>query len=224
MLPLCGKTVLEVMLERLSSFKKNIIIATTNDGTQKPIVELCQQLDINFFEGDMDNVLSRYYQAALSYQLKNDDIIVRCTSDCPLIDSDVIQLAVSYYEEYGYDYVIANSSTGFPRGLDVEVFNFALLEEASSNATQDYEKEHVTPYIYKSNPNKFKIGQLKSIKDASKYRITLDELADYRVIQEIYKQFSCKTRFKYDELVSMLDKNPYIYDINKAIEQKKLKT
>ena len=65
MLPLCGKTVLEIMLDRLNEFKENIIIATTNDGTQTPIVDLCKKLGIKYYEGDTNNVLSRYYEAAL---------------------------------------------------------------------------------------------------------------------------------------------------------------
>ena len=54
MLPLCGKTVLEIMLDRLAPFHKNIIIATTDDGSQTPIVQLCETLHVKHFEGIMN--------------------------------------------------------------------------------------------------------------------------------------------------------------------------
>jgi len=223
MLPLCGKTVLEVMLERLSLFQDNIIIATTNDGTQAPITQLCQQLNIKYFEGDTDNVLSRYYEAAIASGAQEEDLIVRCTSDCPIIDPEVVSSLISFYKTNSFDYALASSGSGFPRGLNAEIFSFALLKEAFLSATKDYEKEHVTPYFYDTCKDKFKLGYLKSEIDASKYRITLDEQDDYRVIQEIYDKFNCETTFNYKDLISMLDENPYIYEINKHVEQKKLK-
>ena len=222
MLPLCNKTVLEMMLERLSVYKTNIIIATTNDDTQQPIVELCQSLNIKYYEGDTNHVLSRYYEAAVKHGAQEGDIIVRCTSDCPLIDPKVVQSVIDFYQEQNFDYASAAASTGFPRGLDTEVFGFTLLKEAFFNAEKDYEKEHVTPYFYKSHPEKFKIGRFINEPNASKYRITLDEQADYLAIQEIYKQFSCSTTFNLSELLSVLESNPHIYELNKQIEQKKL--
>ena len=220
MLPLCGKPALEIMLERLKEFKKNIIIATTDDGTEKPIVELCKKLDVKYYQGDTNNVLSRYYEAAVKFGAKNETIIVRCTSDCPLIDPDIVQSVINTYQSGSIDHI---SASGFPRGLDAEAFSFSLLQEAFLNATKDYEKEHVTPYIYLTNKEKFKLAQFNSDKDASKYRITLDEQEDYLAIKEIYKKFNCNTSFNYDELLSVLKENKYIYELNAHIEQKKLK-
>jgi len=222
MLPLCGKPVLEIMLERLQLFQKNIIIATTNDGSQQPIVELCQRLNIKYYEGDTDDVLSRYYEAARQYHVQDSDLIVRCTSDCPLIDAEIIQLVLDYYKRSDFDYVVANACSGFPRGLDIEVFNFALLKKVHKNATQAHEREHVTPYIYHSNTEAFKIGSFNSTIDASKYRLTLDETEDYQAIKEVYKLLGCQTDYNYQQLITILESNPYLYDINKAVEQKKL--
>ncbi|MDX2505219.1 MAG: glycosyltransferase family protein [Gammaproteobacteria bacterium] len=222
MLPLCNKPVLQVMLERLQRFKSSIIIATTNDGTEQPIVELCQRLGVRYFQGDTNNVLQRYYHAATHFAAKNENIVVRITSDCPLIDPLLTQSTIDYYINNQFDYVNAGSGTGFPRGMDTEVFSYGLLKEAYLNATQEYEQEHVTPYFYKTCADKLAIGQYRNHSDHSKYRLTLDEESDYLAIQKVYKKLSCKTDFNYDDLIKILENNPYIYELNAAVEQKKL--
>ncbi len=222
MLPLCNKPVLQVMLERLQRFKSSIIIATTNDGTDKPIVELCQRLGVRYFQGDTNNVLERYYLAATQFDAQYGDEIVRLTSDCPLIDPVVTQSTIDFFINHSFDYVSAGTSSGFPRGMDTEVFSYDLLKEAHHNATQDFEKEHVTPYFYKTCHEKYSLGQYRNSKDHSKFRLTLDEKSDYLAIQEVYKKLSCKTDFDYDDLIKILENNPYIYELNAAVEQKKL--
>lgn len=217
MLPLCEKTVLEVMIERLEPFKDKIIIATTNDGTQKPIIEVCKKLNLKFYEGDTQNVLSRYYEAAVKFGAKNNDIIVRCTSDCPIIDKAIIQDTINYFLASGADYT---TSSKFPIGMSAEIFRFALLKEAFENAKTDYEKEHVTPYIYVTQKDKLKITHLNNKNDDRKYRLTLDEEDDYKAIQELYRLFHNKTDFSYQELIQTLHENPYIYDINAHVIQK----
>lgn len=222
MLPLCGKPVLQVMLERLECFKDNIIIATTDDGTEEPIVELCKQIQVRYFQGDTNNVLKRYFESATQFNAKVDDTIIRLTSDCPLIDPFIVQSTLDYFLDNHYDYVNAGSSTGFPRGMDTEVFSFQLLKDAYYNATEDYEKEHVTPYLYKTCSHKLTIGQYCNPIEHSKYRLTLDEDDDYRVIQEVYNKLNCRTDFSYDDMIRVLIENPYIYEINATVEQKKL--
>ena len=219
MLPLSGKTVLEVMIDRLEPFKDKIIIATTNDGTQKPIVDICNKENIKYYEGDTQNVLSRYYESAVKFGAQDDDIIVRCTSDCPIIDKYIVQNTIDFFISSKADYT---SSSGFPRGMDTEVFRFSLLKEANENANSDYEKEHVTPYIYKTNKDRLKITAFKNKNDDSRYRLTLDEEDDYKAIKEVYKLFDNQIDFSYSELMQKLHENPYIYSINSHVEQKKL--
>lgn len=221
LLPLCNKTVLAVMIDRLKDFKDNIIIATTNDGSQKPIVELCKKLNLKYYEGDTNNVLSRYYETALKYDLKDEDIIVRCTSDCPLIDYEVTKNTIEFFKNENVDYVSSGAHCGFPRGMDTEVFRFRLLKEAFFNANTEYEKEHVTPYLHTTKKNELNIKYYKNKQDDSKYRLTLDEEDDYKTIVEVYKKFDNSLDFSYEQLILMLNQNEYIYNINAHVEQKK---
>ncbi|WP_345993159.1 glycosyltransferase family protein [Sulfurimonas sp. HSL-1716] len=217
MLPLCGKTILEVMLSRLEEFKENIIVATTDDGSQMPIVELCKRLHVKYFQGDTDDVLARYYHSASKFGADEKSIIVRCTSDCPLIDAQIVKKTIEFYKNSDARYVCACQQSGFPRGMDTEVFSFAHLKEAYENAITEHHKEHVTPYI-KEN---VKCASYKNSHDHSRYRLTLDEEDDYKAITELYEKLNCETDFSYEKLIETLEQNLYIYEMNKHVEQKK---
>src|SRR5699024_9581806 len=103
-----------------------------------------------YFRGSESDVLSRYYLCAK----ENDaDIIIRITSDCPLIDPLVIDEILDFYLKNNYK-LVTNAgdihNRTYPRGLDTEIFDFDTLENAYKNANKDYQKEHVTPYIYEN--------------------------------------------------------------------------
>ena len=223
MLPLCGKTVLEIVVERLGPYKDNIIIATTDDGTEIPIVDLCKNNNIKYYQGSTDNVLERFYFSAKKFNAKEKDIIVRITSDCPLIDIGLLNKCVDMFKSGKYDYVSNRLNRTIPVGLDVEVLDFKLLEYINKNAREDFEREHVTPYIYLSKKRNYKLGSCEEENNNSKYRLTLDELKDYKAIKEVYKKFNNKANFNYDELIKMLDSNSYITEINRSVNQKKVR-
>jgi len=221
MLPLCDSTVLETMIKRMKKFQKNIIIATTDDGSEEPIVTLCKKLNIRFFQGSADNVLQRYYLAAKTFGAIESDTIVRCTSDCPLIQEEIIDDTINYFKNEGLDYASTGAHSGFPRGMDTEVFTFSLLTRAYLNATTPYEKEHVTPYLHSTIASELKIDYLKNSTDDSQYRLTLDENDDYTLIKEVYKGLKCETDFSYADLIKFLVLNPKVARINQHIQQKK---
>lgn len=223
MLPLCDKKVLEIVIDRLNKYKKNIIIATTDDSSSKPISDLCESLDIKYYKGSTGNVLERYYLSADKYNAKDDDIIVRITSDCPLIDQSLMEKVINMFIDGNFDYVSNRINRTIPVGLDVEVFSFAVLKESYINAKEEFEKEHVTPYIYLTNKDKYKIGSCEEKEDNSKYRLTLDEELDYKAIKEVYSKFENKIDFSYEELILMLKDNNYIYEINSQVYQKSAK-
>lgn len=220
MLPLCSKPVLAVMIDRLAAFKEKLIIATTNDGTQKPIVDLCRQLGVKYVEGDTNNVLSRYYLAAQSVKASPETVIVRCTSDCPLIDINETAKVIEYFMNVKsqYDYVSAGPHCGFPNGFDTEVFTFKALQIAFENASQDFEKEHMTQYIC----NHLKVADYAYAEDLSHWRLTLDEPDDYNMIKAVYELFENRTDFDFSQLKNALQKNNEILLMNQHIEQVKV--
>lgn len=217
MKPLCGKTVLEIIFDRLECFHANLIIATTDDGSEYPIVELCQKHGVRFFRGDTDNVLERYYKAAAFFGAQKGDTIVRITSDCPLIDPDILRLALERHRNIPESYVCVDIISSYPRGMDAEVFDFSYLEEAHLLAVDLFHREHVTPYI-RAMPIRHE--HLTHDSDHSRFRLTLDTPEDYEMITALYTALGCRTDFDYPTLIQTLEHNPHIAAMNAHVLQK----
>ncbi len=216
LLPLCKKNVLEIIFERLRDFKKNIIVATTENKEDDKIVEICKKNSIKYYRGEEKDVLKRYFEAALHFNAKEGDIIARITSDCPVIDQNILKEAINLYSVYNCDYVSNTIIRTYPRGLDVEVFGFETLKEAHIKAKEGHQREHVTPWIIQNK----KTAPLIDDKDNSNYRLTLDEEDDYLAIKELYSVLNCRTDFNYKTLIKTLKLFPYIEQINKNVKQR----
>lgn len=219
-----GKTVLEHVIERVKQSKviEEIIIATTVHGRDDVIESEALRCGVKAFRGSEDDVLSRYYYAAKENEI---DVIVRITSDCPLIDWKIIDKVISKFMENEYD-IVTNAGLEleqrtFPRGLDLEVFSFSVLSNAFNNATEKYQREHVSPYIYETSET---VYVLQNTMDYSKYRWTLDTEEDWILINQIFKRlYKGGDNFGLMEVIELMEKEPELVEINKHIEQKKFK-
>lgn len=222
MLDLCGKTVLEHVIQRVKRVKNidEIVIATTIDKKDNVIVEEAMKCGVKVFRGSEEDVLSRYYYAAKENKA---DVVVRITSDCPLIDPEITQRTIDYYliNKDKFDYVSNTLERTFPRGLDTEIFGFKVLEKAFNEATLQPDREHVTPYIW-DNPNMFSLGCYKNDVDYSKYRWTLDTEEDFELIKRIYeKLFYLKSNdFSMEDILKVYEKDADLFYINNMIKQK----
>jgi spore coat polysaccharide biosynthesis protein SpsF len=220
---LLGKPVIQHVIERVKqcSSVDEIIIATTGLEQDNIIVEQAEKNGVKWFRGSEEDVLSRYYFAALEHNL---DLVVRITSDCPLIDPPVTEEIIRFYVERDYD-IVTNAGADlsmrtYPRGLDTEVFSFKTLQDAYNHATEKYQREHVTPYIYE---NSKKICYYKNDIDYSKYRWTLDTKEDFELIYSIYKYlYKGNHDFYYTDILKLLEIHPELAEINAQIEQKKI--
>ncbi len=220
---ICGKTVLHHDIDRLRRVKNidEIVIATTALKKDNAITKEADRLGVKYFRGSEEDVLSRYYYAAKE---NNADVVVRVTSDCPLIDSEVTEKIIQYYIENNdkYDYVSNTIDRTYPRGLDTEVFSFNSLQKAFNNASSMRDREHVTPYIW-DNPYLFRLFQYKNKIDYSNLRWTLDTAEDFELINKIYGfLYAAKgNNFNISDIIELYNKHPELIDINKDIEQKK---
>lgn len=205
---------------RKSRLIEEVIVATTTNSDDDEIVEVAVKENTPYFRGSLDNVLERYYEAALNFNL---DVIVRITSDCPCVDWNILDEVIQSHLDCNADYSSNSLVESFPRGIDCEVFNFDVLKQAYLNATEKYEKEHVTPYFYKSNPDKFKINNVLSSKDNSNIRITLDTPQDYALLCVIYDNLYPENNFfSLEDILELFDQKPWIKFINEDIIQKKV--
>lgn len=219
-----GKTVLQHVIERVQQSKlvDEIVIATTLHERDNAIEKEALKCGVKVFRGSEDDVLSRYYYAAKENGI---DIVIRITSDCPLIDPFVIDEIINSYLNGNHE-IATNagadlSQRTYPRGLDTEVFSFKDLESAFNNAKETYQREHVTPYIYENSKNAL---FYKNKVNYSKYRWTLDTEEDFELIYNIYDRLYTGTHnFYLKEIIELFNQEPELYQINEHIEQKKLK-
>jgi spore coat polysaccharide biosynthesis protein SpsF len=219
MLDLLGEPVLVRDVNRLrrSKMLDEIVIATTHLPADDQIVSLCKERGWKYSRGDENDVLDRYYQAARSC---NADTIVRVTSDCPMIDPEVVDQVIRVFLDLpGIDYV---SNTlpprTFPRGLDTEVMTFETLKRAWTEDVDPKLREHVTPYIYR-NPGRFQIRGVFNDRDLSSHRWTLDTPEDLAFIRAVYEHFESDD-FTWIDVLEHLDKHPEIVGINREIQQR----
>ncbi|MBI9014620.1 MAG: glycosyltransferase family protein [Clostridiales bacterium] len=220
-----GHTVLYHVIERVSqsTLIDDIIIATTLNENDDAIEQEAQKCGVKVFRGSEDDVLSRFYLAA---ENNKSDVVVRITSDCPLIDPNVLDDIINSFIKNDNIEIATNAGADlklrtFPRGLDVEVFSCKVLKDAYLNAKEQYQREHVTPYIYENSQNIY--HHLNNV-NYSNYRWTVDTEEDFSLVEEIYHRlYSGKHDFFLKEIVNILRKEPKLCDINAHIEQKKLK-
>ena len=211
-----GKTVLEHVLNRVKAAKniKNVIIATTLNREDLEIVKICSNLGISVYCGSEDDVLDRYYQASRIFNIEH---IVRITSDCPLIDPEIIDAVVDLYFANDADYATNALLETFPDGEDVEVIKHSALKMAWENARLISEREHVTPYI-KKNPHLFKIVNLEHKPSLGNKRWTLDREEDFEFIRIIYDNlYDINPLFGMEEILHFLEEHPEIEKLNNGI-------
>lgn len=221
LLPILNKPMLWWDMYRVqkSKYIDDVVIATTTKLSDDPIAALCEKHGWHVSRGSEDDVLDRYYQAAKKF---NADHIVRITSDCPMIDAQVVDYVIAGYlsavpqPDYGSNI----QARTYPRGLDTEIFSVESLNNAWTNAKDKHEREHVTPFIWQY-PEKFQLHSIANAQNFSSHRWTVDTPEDMELIQKIYQHFG-HGDFYWHDVLSLLDDNPEWVQINQHIEQKKL--
>ena len=218
-----GKPLLEYQLERLRrvTLADEIVVATTTNAEDQPIVDLCERLDVPCFRGSERDVLARYYEAATQHPA---DAVVRVTSDCPVIDPAVVIEVIRYYRDQRdrLDYVSNGLSRTYPRGMDTEVFSYQALREAYVEATDEPEREHVTPFIYR-RPKRYRLANVAFRKDASRHRWTVDTREDFELVRRIIEGLYPGNRnFTLADMLELIEAHPDWAEINAHVEQKEL--
>jgi spore coat polysaccharide biosynthesis protein SpsF (cytidylyltransferase family) len=214
-----GLSPLKVLIKRLHNCKnvRKIIICTTHKKEDNAVIKFCKNQNINFYRGSINNVLSRYFFSARKFKSKN---IIRITSDCPFVDYRIINKMTDKFAKLNIDYY-ANTyplPTNYPDGMDIEIFSFKTLKKTFCNASLPSEKEHVTPYIFKSKKFKIKKKILKT--DLSKFRFTIDYHNDFILFKKIIDQFKKNIyKLSMNDLIKFVLKNTNLIKYQKKIKR-----
>jgi spore coat polysaccharide biosynthesis protein SpsF len=220
LMDLGGEPVLVRVVERTRRAKTldEILVATSDLAADNAIAQLCVERSWHYFRGSAADVLDRYYRAAVATRA---DVIVRITADCPLIDPDVVDLAVGEFLKHGGDYASDDNPRTLPRGLDAEVLTFSALERAWKEGKEAYQREHVTPFVYE-HPEWFSVISVRNDTDYSQYRWTLDTVEDLELLRAVYEKLGNRDDFGWREVLALMEREPELAKLNAHVVQKSL--
>ncbi len=214
-----GKPLLWHVVNRLkyAELIDDIIVATTKDSKDDATEEWCNENEIKCYRGSEDDVLNRFYNAAVAFPC---DVIVRVTADDPFKEPTIVDKIIKKLIDENLDLSCNVFPPSFPEGLDCEVFTFNVLEKMEKTTNNPYDREHVTPYIY-NHPEKFKIGNLTSSRQLSNYRWTIDNKEDYEMVNAIYekRKNGQEEILLMEEILEILEENPELASINSDVKR-----
>jgi glutamate-1-semialdehyde 2,1-aminomutase len=211
-----GVPMIELLLARLAKSKQidQIVLATSIDERNTPLVEHVQKLGYTCVRGSESDVLDRYLAAARHAQA---DVVARITGDCPLIDPALVDQVIAEFKAKGVDYLSNVAPASYPDGLDTEVFTLQALERAGRESQDPFDHEHVTPYLRK--PGLFKTGVRQHSEDLSGLRWTVDEPADFEVVNHVFAHFAPDIHFSWTEVLELQRSQPALFAANHYISR-----
>lgn len=216
---ICGVPMLGRVVHRTARAKtvNHVIVATSTDAKDDPLAQFAATLPVEVFRGDEQDVLDRYYQAARVHGL---DVVVRITSDCPLVDPGLIDRVTGLVLAPGsqVEYAANTLRRTYPRGLDVEAVPFAALERIWREARSTHERAHVFPYAY-GQPGRFVLAGITDDVDRSAMRWTVDTEEDLQFVSEICRRIESQD-VPWTGIVAVLEKHPELVRLNEMVRQK----
>ena len=204
MAPVLGEPMIGRQIERLRRARRihRLVVATSTDPSDDELAAYCQELEVEVLRGALDDVLGRFV-AALNRHPKATTV-VRLTADCPLADPEIIDKVILHHQDSRADYTSNTLGTRtYPHGLDVEVIRPKSLREADERAEDPYEREHVTPYIYR-RPERFRLAGVARHKSLAKLRWTVDHPEDLAFVRDVYaKLYPFDPEFSSEAVVAL---------------------
>lgn len=212
-----GKPMIEILVARLSLSEEidRIVVATSDNPNNDGMVAHLRSIGCEVYRGSEDDVLDRFYHAA--GEAEDDDVIVRITGDCPLVDAQVVDAVVRLARNSGVDYASNVQPPTFPDGIDVEALTYAALKETWQNALERADREHVTLYTRQSG--RFETANLANDVDVSDRRWTVDVPEDLDVVRSVFAHFRPRQDFSWTEVLALSSERQELFIANANIKR-----
>ncbi|HUH84460.1 MAG TPA: glycosyltransferase family protein [Stellaceae bacterium] len=220
--PLGGATVLESVLNRCRRISgvDVVVCAVPNERESDAIAGIAGGTGATVFRGSPLDLLDRYFQAARAI---GANLVMRVTSDCPLIDPDVCADVLALLRQTSADYACNNMPPLWPHGLDCDAFSFDWLAKAAAKADAPYDREHVTPWL-RRNPEVHRVNLDGPGGGAERHRWTLDFPEDYAFFEALWQLLGdAAATVSTADLLGILAAHPEIVEINRhRIDERRL--
>jgi spore coat polysaccharide biosynthesis protein SpsF len=215
-----GQPMLLRQLRRLQHGLKvpKLVVATTEDPSDKPVEELCRDNGFECFRGPRDDVMNRFILSAQGYDIS---YIIRVGGDDPLIDWECCNTLIDIHREKLYDFMYASNRDGWPYGCAAELIDRGVLEQIHTATTNSSYLEHTIPYFL-DHPEEFQILKVKGPKELNRpdYYFTVDYPEDIKLIREIFKRLKDEgDYFPLRRAIELIDENPEIININRHLHR-----
>ena len=221
LMEVCGKPMLQHMIERLQRVPSldGIVVATTGNDADVPIVNLAQRMGVGFFQGSEYDVLLRVLHSARAYDI---DVIVEMTGDCPLIDPVLVEDCIQGYQVAEVDYVSNVLERTYPRGMDTQVFATEVLADVADRTDDPEDHEHVSIFIY-SHPEIYSLKNMPGPPELTNpgLGLTLDTPEDLELIRRIFEiLYPDNPNFSLANILAVLKDNPALTEFNAHVRRK----
>tara|TARA_Y100000588_G_scaffold395088_1_gene519739 strand:+ start:4819 stop:5508 length:690 start_codon:yes stop_codon:yes gene_type:complete len=177
----------------------DVVVATSKEEADQPIVNYCQEHNIRFLRGSLTDVAQRYRKVALQYGISS---FVRICADSPLHDPATIDKAIKTFSSNNYDLVTNTFPRTFPVGVSVEVVNAESFLSSTKLFVSKHHREHVTRYFY-DHPEKYKIFNLVFEPATPSISLAVDSKEDFSLVTKI---------------IESMDRPPWEYSIREKIK------
>lgn len=184
--PVLGEPMIGRQIERLRRASRidALVVATSVDPSDDPLAAYCEGLGVPVFRGSLHDVLDRFCGVLRTYPAT--EVLIRLTADCPLADWSVVDRVIEHHVGEGADYTNNTMpERTFPQGLDVEAVRPGALFEVGREAVDPYEREHVTPFIYR-RPDRYRLANVARSPSLGALRWTVDLPADLAFVRDVY--------------------------------------
>ena len=219
LLKINNKAILEHIYQNLNKLKliDKVIVATSTDKTDERLVNFCKKKKMNYYKGSLKNVLKRFVDIIKIYKPK---FIIRVTADSPIIDLKILNFYIRNMKKFNTDCTFFSHKTTLLTGYDI--FSSDILKKAIKNSSETRDKEHVGSFYIRKNINKFKTLKIVIPKflRSSKYKLSIDTLADYTNIKKLIEANKMSI-INLTKIVKIMKKNKYNY-FNHTIENESL--
>ena len=221
MMQVLGKSMLEILVSRLKMAPsiEEIILATTVNDADRPLVAEADRIGISCFRGSEDDVMQRVIDAAGA---AGAGIVVEITGDCPLIDPQIVEQCIRIFRANNALYVGNAHVRSYPDGMDVQVFALETLKRSAAMTTNPLDREHVTLHM-RNNTADFPPINLVAPPALHwpELGLTLDEIGDFKLLEKIIEQlYPVNPCFTCLEIISLLNHHPDWLSFNEAVIRK----